>query len=150
MSEVQYVESTKHKLKINDKQIKGLTSVKPEFSGSVETFYTLESEGWQEAFKTGNALKLTCSGKRKIGDEGQDAVAALVSGTGTDVIAPTTWELPDGTTYTFNGVYDVKNIGGGEGNAMDTIEFDIYCNGKPTKTPGSVSQKLTQEQKPVK
>lgn len=147
---VQYVESTKHKMEIDNKQICGLTSVKPDFSGSVETFYTLESAGWQEAFKTGTALKITCTGKRKLGDPGQDKVASLVGANGTDALKPTTWTLPDGTKYKFNGVYDVKNVGGGEGNGMDEIEFDVYCNGKPTKEAAAVVSTETQSLKTVK
>ena len=143
MSE-QYLESTKHKLKIDDTVIKGLTSIKPEFSNNMETFYTMESEGWQEAFKTACSLKITATGKRKKGDLGQDKVVALSSAMGAAAEASTTWETADGKSYTFTGVYDVKNVGGGDGNGMDEIEFDIYCQGKPKE--GTVSPQVSLNQ----
>lgn len=136
MGEGKYAASFINRLKIEKttgsfEVIPGLTSITPENSKTVETFFTFENEGWQDAFVTSAAFKLSASGVRKIGDEIQDKIAALYDKIGTDCELKTQWVRSDGKILEFTGVFDVKNIGGGDANGQEKIEFDLYCKGKP-------------------
>ena len=105
-------------------------------SNGVETRTPMDTEGWQRALMTAKAITISMSGKRNIGDAGNDFVAGKVFKNGHDAEGYFEWELPDGTTIAWtNAVFDVKNMGGGDSTNVAPLEFDVISNGKPTVTP---------------
>lgn len=105
-------------------------------SNGVETWTPMDTEGWQRALMTAKAITVSMSGKRNIGDAGNDFVAGKVFKNGHDAEGYFEWELPDGTTIVWtNAVFDVKNMGGGDSTNVAPLEFDVISNGKPTVTP---------------
>lgn len=105
-------------------------------SNGVETWTPMDTEGWKRALMTAKAITISMSGKRNIGDAGNDFVAGKVFKNGHDAEGYFEWELPDGTTIAWtNAVFDVKNMGGGDSTNVAPLEFDVISNGKPTVTP---------------
>lgn len=105
-------------------------------SNGVETWTPMDTEGWQRALMTAKAITISMSGKRNIGDAGNDFVAGKVFKNGHDAEGYFEWEFPDGTTIAWtNAVFDVKNMGGGDSTNVAPLEFDVISNGKPTVTP---------------
>lgn len=105
-------------------------------SNGVETWTPMDTEGWQRALMTAKAITISMSGKRNIGDAGNDFVAGKVFKNGHDAEGYFEWELPEGTTIAWtNAVFDVKNMGGGDSTNVAPLEFDVISNGKPTVTP---------------
>lgn len=108
------------------------------FSNGVETWTPMDTEGWQRALMTAKAVTITLSGKRNIGDTGNDFVAGKAYKNGHDAEAYFEWEFPDGTTVSWeNAVIDIKNNGGGDSTNVAGLEFDVISNGKPTVTPAA-------------
>lgn len=110
----------------------------PEFSNGVETWTPMDTEGWQRGLMTAKGMKITLSGKRNIGDAGNDFVANKVFKIGHDAEGYFEWKHPDGTTISWtNAIFDVKNIGGGDSTNVGALEVEINGNGKPTITPAA-------------
>lgn len=108
----------------------------PEFTNGVETWTPMDTEGWQRGLMTAKSIKITLSGKRNIGDTGNDYVAEKVFKIGHDAEGYFEWMYPDGTTISWdNAIFDVKNIGGGDSTNVGALEVEINGNGKPTITP---------------
>ena len=84
---------------------------------------------------TGKSLTITLSGKREIGDEGNDYVAENAWGTGADCDTRFEWEFPDGATLAFDCVLSVTNPGSGDSTDVAALEFEVHSDGKPTYTP---------------
>lgn len=55
------------------------------FDNGVEEWTPFEQEGWKRRLMTAKALTITVSGKRNIGDKGNDMVASLYNKNGRDV-----------------------------------------------------------------
>jgi len=118
--------------------IKGLEGFSPSLDNTVETWYQMDQEGYQSALPTGKAFTIGFTAKRIYGDPGNDRIAALAWAFGEDCMLACEWELPDGSKVAFNGVFSVTTPGGGETTSVDTLEFELIVNGKPTITPAVV------------
>lgn len=106
------------------------------FSNGVETWTPMDQEGWQRALMTAKAVTITLSGKRNIGDAGNDYVAGKQFVNGRNAEGYFEWGFPDGTSISWEAaVFDVKNCGGGDSTNVGPLEFDVISNGKPTVTP---------------
>ena len=87
---------------------------------------------------TAKSITITVSGKRNIGDTGNDYVAGMFMLNGTDAQAYVEWTFPNGDTVVFaNAVINVTNIGAGASTDVGPLEFEIQSNGKPTYTEAS-------------
>ena len=107
-----------------------------EFSNGVETWTPMDTEGWQRGLMTAKAIKISLSGKRNIGDTGNDFVAGKAFKNGHDAEGDFEWEMPDGTSISWTAaIFDVKNVAGGDSTNVGALEFDAISNGKPTVTP---------------
>lgn len=105
--------------------------------GNTEEWSPMEGEGWLRRMVTGKALTITLSGKRCIGDEGNDYVADNAWGTGTTCESKFEWEFPSGAKLAFDCVLSVTNPGSGDSRNVAGLEFDVMSDGKPTYTPAS-------------
>lgn len=105
------------------------------FSNGVETWTPFGSEGWQSALQTAKSVTISVSGKRDIGNTGNDFVAGKMMANGQQAYGYFCWILPDGTQVEWEKVvYDIKNVGGGGSTDVAALEFDVISNGKPTVT----------------
>ena len=103
------------------------------FDNGVEEWTPFESEGWVRRLMTAKNVSITVSGKRNVGDTGNDFIAGLTFKNGRDSEAGFQWTFKDGTAVTFAGaVISVTNNSGGDSTAVAPLEFTVMSNGKPT------------------
>lgn len=106
------------------------------FDNGIEEWHPFEQEGWIRRLMTAKAVTITVSGKRNVGDAGNDFVAGLTFANGRDAEADFQWTFPDGTVVTFDdAVINVTNVGAGDSTNVGPLEFEVLSNGKPTVTP---------------
>ena len=105
--------------------------------GNVEEWKPMEAEGWVRRMVTGKSLKITLSGKRSIGDAGNDYVANSAWDTGSTCDSSFEWEFPSGAKLEFDCVLSVTNPGGGDSTNVAGLEFEVQSDGKPTFTPAA-------------
>lgn len=105
------------------------------FDNSVEEWTPFDTEGWKRRLMTGKGITISVTGKRNVGDTGNDFVSGLAFKNGREVEGYFGWTFPDGTIISWNNaVYNVKNIGSGDSTAVGPLEFDVMSNGKPEVT----------------
>lgn len=119
------------------KIIADLETFSPSFDNGVEEWTPMDTEGWIRRLMTGKGFSIDLSGKRNIGDEGNDYVAGLLFKTGQDVETIFEWEFPSGAKVSFNCLVNVTNVGGGDSTNVGGLEFSVMSNGKPTFTPAA-------------
>ena len=108
------------------------------FDNGVEEWTPFESEGWVRRLMTAKSVTITVSGKRNIGDDGNDFISGLTFNNGQSAQAGFQWTFPDGTIVTFNdAVINVTSNMGGDYTNVAPLEFEVMSNGKPTVTPAS-------------
>ncbi|MBQ8803480.1 MAG: hypothetical protein IJZ53_07605 [Tyzzerella sp.] len=108
------------------------------FDNGVEEWTPFETEGWTRRLMTAKSVTISVTGKRNVGDEGNDVVAALAFKGGSDVEKDFQWTFPDGTVVLFKGaIINVKNVGAGDSTGVGPLEFDVMSNGKPEVTLGA-------------
>lgn len=108
------------------------------FDNGVEEWTPFETEGWVKRLMTAKALTISVTGKRNVGDAGNDAVAELTFKNGRDAERDFKWTFPDGTVVTLeDAVINVTNAGGGDSTNVAPLEFDVMSNGKPKITPAA-------------
>ena len=108
------------------------------FDNGVEEWTPFESEGWIRRLKTAMGVTISVSGKRNIGDDGNDYVSELSLANGQDAQADFKWTFPDGTVVEFkDAVINVTNNLGGDATNVAPLEFEVLSNGKPTITSAS-------------
>lgn len=124
-----------NQFKIDNKSIADMESFSVSLDNGIEEWTPYETEGWVRRLATAKSMIISVSGKRNIGDDGNDLVASLAGKNGRDVEKPFVWNLPDGSSITFaNAVINVTNIGSGDSTAAAPLEFEVMSNGKPTFT----------------
>ena len=105
------------------------------FDNGVEEWTPFESGGWVRRLMTAKNVTITVSGKRNVGDTGNDFVAGLTFANGRDAEADFKWTFKDGTVVTFeDAVISVTNNSGGDSTAVAPLEFAVMSNGEPTVT----------------
>lgn len=102
--------------------------------GNVVEWSPMEAEGWLRRMVTGKALTISLSGKRNVGDPGNDYVANTAWSTGAGCESKFEWEFPSGAKLTFDCVINVTNPGGGDSRNVADMELAIMSDGKPTFT----------------
>ena len=105
---------------------------------NVEEWTPFTTEGWTRRLMTGKSITISVSGKRNVGDTGNDFIAGLFMKNGAEAQADFKWTFRDGATLTFTGaVVNVTNMGAGDSTAVAPLEFEVMSNGKPTYTAGA-------------
>ena len=118
------------------KDIADCESFSVSFDIGVEEWTPFNTEGWTRRLMTAKSVSISVTGKRNVGDAGNDAVAGLAFKNGRDVEKDFQWTFPDGTTAKFtSAVISVTNVGAGDSTAVGPLEFEVMSNGKPTVTP---------------
>ncbi len=115
--------------------IADMESFSVSFDNGVEEWTPFDTEGWVRRLLTSKGITISVSGKRNIGDEGNDFIAGKFMSNGTDAQAYFEWTFPNGDKVVFDkAVINVTNIGAGDSTGVGALEFDIQSNGKPTYT----------------
>lgn len=104
---------------------------------NVEEWTPMTTEGWIRRMQTGKGFSISISGKRNVGDEGNDYIASKLFATGKDVESKFEWEFADGTKVSFDCIISVSNAGTGDSTNVAPLEFEVMSNGKPTVTPAA-------------
>ncbi len=103
---------------------------------NIETWYSMSDGGWQNALLTAKALSGSFSGKRTLGDAGNDYIDGLRLNIGKAAEADFEIDFPNGDKLTFTGVVALTDwLGGATGVAP--LSGDITGKGKPTFTPAA-------------
>ena len=120
------------------KSIADMETFSVSFDNGVEEWTPFETEGWMRRLLTAKSVTISVSGKRHIGDDGNDAVAGLTFVNGRNAERDFQWTFPDGTVALFSdAVINVTNNSGGDSTNVGALEFDVMSNGKPTVTPAA-------------
>lgn len=105
------------------------------FSNGIEKWTPMDQAGWERGLMTAKAITISVSGKRNVGDAGNDFVAGKFMSNGRDAEGYFCWTFPDGAKVEFNqAIFDIKNVGSGDSTNVGPLEFDVHSNGKPTYT----------------
>ncbi|MBQ3460299.1 MAG: hypothetical protein IJH14_06480 [Solobacterium sp.] len=107
------------------------------FDNGIEEWHPFESEGWVRRLMTAKSVTITFSGKRNIGDTGNDWVAGLALKNGAEATGVLEWTMVSGAKLILNGVFNVTNDGGGDSTNVGGLEFEVQSDGKPTFTPAA-------------
>ena len=108
------------------------------FDNGVEEWTPFESEGWVRRLMTAKNITITVSGKRNLGDDGNNFIADLAFKNGRAAEADFKWTFKDGTEVTFEGSpINVTALGSGDSTAVAPLEFEVLSNGKPTISAAS-------------
>lgn len=120
------------------KDIADCDSFSVSFDNGVEEWTPFNTEGWTRRLMTAKSVTISVTGKRNVGDAGNDEVAGLAFKNGRSVEKDFQWTFPDGTTVKFvSAVISVTNVGAGDSTNVAPLEFEIMSNGKPTVTPAA-------------
>ena len=115
--------------------IADMESFSVSFDDGVEEWTPFDSEGWKRRLKTAKGLSISVSGKRNVGNTGNDFVAGLAFKNGRESEADVEWIFPDGTVVKFsNAVVNVTALGSADSTNVAPLEFEVLSNGKPTVT----------------
>lgn len=120
------------------KDIADCDSFSVSFDNGVEEWTPFNTEGWTRRLMTAKSVTISVTGKRNVGDAGNDEVAGLAFKNGRSVEKDFQWTFPDGTTVKFvSAVISVTNVGAGDSTNVAPLEFEIMSNGKPIVTPAA-------------
>lgn len=101
---------------------------------TIEEWTPMTTQGWVRRLQTGKGFSISLSGKRNVGDKGNDYVAGLMFKTGQDVETKFVWEMPSGMKVEFDCLVNISTAGG-DSTAVDALEFEVMSNGAPVVTP---------------
>ncbi len=117
--------------------IKDVESAKVSIDTGIETWNPLDQGGWQRALATAKSYTISCSGKRCIGDAGNDFVASKQMAVGQDCNTDFRLTFPDGAVFSGSVVISVTECGTGDSTNVGPLAFDLTSDGKPTYTPAT-------------
>ena len=115
-------------------EVKDMESFSVSIDGNVEEWNPLDQGGWSRKLMTAKSLSISLSGKRHVGDAGNDYVAGTAFADGLDCTTKAEWNFPSGAKLTFDAVINVTTLGG-DSTAVDALEWELQADGKPTYTP---------------
>ena len=115
--------------------IVGMEGLSIAIDGKVVDWYAMDQGGFARAMMTGKKISISMSGKRSVGDPGQDYIAGLAFLNGRDCSTKFEINFPDGDKLTGNVVIDVKKFAGGDSTDPSGLDFEVIFDGKPTYTP---------------
>lgn len=117
-------------------EIADLEEVNLSLENNTETWYSIKDGGWQNALLTAKALTGSFSGKRTLGDTGNDYLEGLRYNIGKSAEADWQIEFPDGSKLEFTAVTALTDILGAATDVAP-LSGDLTGKGKPTFTPAS-------------
>lgn len=120
------------------KNIADMESFSVAFDNGVEEWKPFDQAGWTRRLMTAKSVTISVSGKRNVGDGGNDFMSGLAFKNGRDAEADFQWTFPDGTKVLFKeAVINIKELGSGDSTNVGPLAFDVLSNGKPVVTPAA-------------
>ena len=116
--------------------IADLEEINLTIENNVETWYSYSADGWQNALLTAKALTGSFSGKRTLGDTGNDYLDSLRYNIGKSAEADFKITFPNDATLEFTAVVGLTDILG-SASSVAPLSGDLTGKGKPTFTPAS-------------
>lgn len=113
--------------------IADMESFSVSFDDNVEEWTPMDTEGWTRRLKTGKGMTISLSGKRNVGDPGNDYIAALAWKSGQDCNTSLKWNFPNGDSVKIPCVINVTEAGGDSTN-VEPLAFECMSDGKPAFT----------------
>lgn len=113
--------------------IADMVSFSVSFDDTVEEWTPMTTEGWVRRLKTGKGVTISLSGKRNVGDPGNDYIASLAWKGGQTCNSELQWNFPNGNSVLIPCVINVTSAGGDSTN-VEPLEFECLSDGKPTFT----------------
>ena len=100
---------------------------------NIETWYSMSDGGWQNALLTAKAFSGSFSGKRTLGDPGNDYIDSLRYNIGKAAEADFRVTFPNESTLEFTAIVGLTDV---LGTATDVtpLSGDLTGKGKPTFT----------------
>ena len=117
-------------------EIADLEELSLSIENNTETWYSIKDGGWQNALLTAKALTGSFSGKRALGDTGNDYLEGLRYNIGKSAEADWQIEFPDGSKLEFTAVTALTDILGAATDVAP-LSGDLTGKGKPTFTPAA-------------
>ncbi len=121
------------------KIIKDMETFSPSIDGNVEEWTPMDTEGWIRRLMTGKGFAIALSGKRHIGDPGNDYVAKVAWKSGLQCSSKAEIVFPDGDILTFDCIVNVTTPFGGDSINVSGLEFELQSDGKPSYIPAGSS-----------
>ncbi len=115
--------------------IADMESFSVSIDGNVEEWSSFSDEGWMNRLVTGKSISISVSGKRNVGDVGNDYVAGLALKTGKSCNTTFVWNFPSGAKLVMPCAVSVTEWGSGESRQVAPLAFDVMSRGKPDFTP---------------
>lgn len=112
--------------------IKDMETFSPSIDGNVEEWTPMDTEGWVRRLMTGKGFSISLSGKRHVGDPGNDYVAGLAWKSGLNCSSKAEIVFPNGDKLEFNCIVNVTTPFGGDSTNVSGLEFELQSDGKPT------------------
>lgn len=100
----------------------------------VEEWNSITEGGWRKALATAKSLSMSMSGKRNLGDKGNDYVASMWNKNGQECNSSCKITLPNDDTLVFDCVVQVTSFLGSDATAVAPLEFELLSNGEPVYT----------------
>ncbi len=132
------VAECKFQVKVNTEyvDIADMEEVSLSVENNIETWYSIADNGWQNALLTAKALTGSFSGKRTLGDTGNDYLDGLRLQIGKSAEADFKVVFPNDSELTFTAIVGITDV---LGSATDVVPLsgDLTGKGKPVFTPAS-------------
>ena len=116
------------------KEIADMESANITVDTGVEEWNSITEGGWRKALATSKSLSMSMSGKRCLGDDGNDFIAGLWAKNGQDCNSSCQITLPNDDTLVFDCVVQVTSFLGSDSTAVAPLEFELLSNGEPVYT----------------
>lgn len=114
---------------------------------NIEEWKPYDQKGWTRRLLTGKSVTISVTGKRNIGDAGNDYVADKALAEGRDAEGYFQWTFPDGTKILFkDAVFSITALNAAESTNVGPLEFEVASNGKPEITAAAVVSLNMQKQ----
>lgn len=118
----------------NLKSIADMETFSVSIDGNVEEWSPFDMEGWTRRMVTGKSITISVSGKRNVGDSGNDYVESIAVKVGRECDTTVVWNFPSGAKLVIPCVVNVTEWSAGDSKTVAPLAFDIMSNGKPTFT----------------
>lgn len=103
---------------------------------NTETWYSMSDGGWQNALLTGKAFSGSFSGKRTLGDKGNDYIDGLRFKIGKEAEADFKITFPNTATLEFTAIVGLTDVLGASTDVVP-LSGDLTGKGKPKFTPAT-------------
>lgn len=118
--------------------IADMESFSVSFDDNVEEWTPMTTAGWVRRLKTGKGITISLSGKRNVGDKGNDYIASKAWASGKDCNSALEWTFPNGDKVLIPCVINVTSAGGDSTN-VEPLEFDCMSDGEPEFTKAATT-----------